>query len=590
MRRVLLTLLLPLLLPTYKATGQPRPTDFIQELWYKKGVVYNLDVKVFQDSDGDGVGDFNGLTRRLDYLSDLGVTVLWLAPFQPSPNQDDGYDISDFYGIDARLGTQADLRNFIQQAKKRGIRVVMDLVVNHTSSQHPWFQQARRNKESPYRSWYVWSQQRPRDWNKGMIFPGVQHETWSYDSLAGAYFYHRFYRFQPDLNAQNPAVQAELRNVVRHWLALGIDGFRLDAVPFFIEVPGTSVNNPDLQFDLLMWLRQFIQWQKGDALLLGETNVAPKENKQYFGQYGEGMQMMFNFYVNQFLFYALATGDVGTLEKALEATRDVPTTAQWAFFLRNHDEIDLGRLSKRQREAVYARMGPDKNMQLYERGIRRRLAPMLANPAQLRMAYSLLFALPGTPVLRYGEEIGMGDDLRLKERLAIRTPMQWLAGPNGGFTTARQPIRPPIQQGPYRYANVNVTAQRQDSASLLTHIRRLIRLRKQYPEIGQGVWQLRKSHSPHVLILASEGPNRTVVTVHNFSPHPQTIRGLFEGARGARGIGINGKTGPSPIDKTGDIQLPGYGYGWFTIEPKTNPVPPDGKSTSGRATPTGRGR
>lgn len=577
MRRVLLLLLIPVVLLTHRSTGQPRPTDFIKDLWYKQGVIYNLDVKVFQDSDGDGVGDFNGLTRRLDYLRDLGVTVLWLAPFQPSPNQDDGYDISDFYGIDTRLGTQADVRTFIQQVQKRGMRVVMDLVINHTSDQHPWFQQARRSSQSPYRSWYVWSQERPRDWNKGMIFPGVQHETWSYDSLAKAYFYHRFYRFQPDLNAQHPAVQAELRNVVRHWLALGIDGFRLDAVPFFIEVPGTSVNHPDLQFDLLMWLRQFIQWQKGDALLLGETNVAPEENKQYFGQYGEGMQMMFNFYANQFLFYALATGDASSLEKALEATKDVPATAQWAFFLRNHDEIDLGRLSKRQREAVYARMGPEKHMQLYERGIRRRLAPMLANPAQLRMAYSLLFALPGTPVLRYGEEIGMGDDLQLKERLSVRTPMQWAAGPNGGFTTAQQPIRPPIQKGPYGYANVNVGAQRRDSTSLLTHIRRLIRLRTQYPEIGQGTWQLRKSKSPHILVLASEGPNRTVVTVHNFSPEPQTVRQLFNEASRARSIGPDGQPGPLVISQTGDVQLPGYGYGWFIVEPGSGKLPLTGR-------------
>ncbi len=553
------------LLLIHSATGQPPPTDFIRELWYKTGVIYNLDVKVFQDSNGDGIGDFNGLTRQLDYLHELGVTILWLAPFQPSPNQDDGYDVSDFYGIDARLGTRRDFENFVQQAKQRGFRVVMDLVLNHTSDQHPWFQQARQNKASPYRSWYVWSQERPRDWNKGMIFPGVQQETWSYDSLAGAYFYHRFYRFQPDLNAQNAAVQTELRKVVRHWLGEGVDGFRLDAVPFFIEVPGTGVNHPELQFNLLMWLRQFIQWHKGDALLLGETNVAPTENKQYFGQTGEGMQMMFNFYTNQFLFYSLTTGDVKTLTKALEATKELPATAQWAYFLRNHDEIDLGRLSDRQRKAVYERMGPEKNMQLYERGIRRRLAPMLNNPQQMRMVYSLLFALPGTPVLRYGEEIGMGDDLRLKERLSIRTPMQWSAESNGGFSTARQLLRPVINQGRYGYATTNVASQRSDSASLLTHIRHLIRLRKQHLEIGRGAWRILESGSPHVLALAYEGPNRTLVTVHNFSENPQTVR-LPVGNGRTQLIMRDGKQERSATSEAPDLQLSGFGYRWLQIE------------------------
>lgn len=565
MIRHLSTFLIASLSLICSVAAQPIPADFIEELWYKSGVIYNVDVKVFQDSNGDGVGDFNGLTRRLDYLTDLGITTIWLAPFQPSPNQDDGYDVSDFYGIDKRLGTQRDFENFMQQAKKRGFRVVMDLVINHTSNQHPWFQQARKDTASPYRSWYVWSEKRPRDWNKGMIFPGVQQETWSYDSLAKAYFYHRFYRFQPDLNAQNAAVQTEMRKVVKHWLGLGIDGFRLDAVPFFIEVPG-NVKHPELQFNLLMWLRQYIQWQKGDVLLLGETNVAPDENKQFFGANGEGMQMMFNFYVNQFLFYSLTTGNVKTLVKALTETKELPPTSQWAHFLRNHDEIDLGRLSNRQRKAVYDRMGPEKNMQLYERGIRRRLAPMLNNPEQVRMAYSLLFALPGTPVLRYGEEIGMGDDLTLKERFSVRTPMQWSAEADGGFSTARQPIRPVIDQGKYGYSTVNVANERRDSTSLLSHIRHLIRLRKQYPEIGRGAWRILESGSPNVLALAYESPTRTLVTVHNFSNSPQTIRFPLPGKGQPTAILQVGTEKPAQPNKSSTINLPGYGYAWFQIK------------------------
>ncbi|WP_266368893.1 alpha-amylase family protein [Tellurirhabdus rosea] len=550
----------------HPALSQPRPTDFIRELWYKNGVIYNLDVKVFNDSNGDGIGDFNGLTAKLDYLKDLGVTVIWLAPFQPSPGEDDGYDVSDFLGIDKRLGTTRDFQNFMQQAKRRGFRVMMDLVVNHTSNQHPWFQQARKSKSSPFRSWYVWSEKRPRDADKGMVFPGVQKETWSYDSLAGEYFFHRFYRFQPDLNAQNAAVQAEVRKAIRHWLALGLDGFRLDAVPFFIEVPGTNIEKPEHQFDLMYWLRQYAQWRKGDVGLLGEINVEPGENKQYFGENGQGLHMLFNFYVNQFLFYSLASGEVKTLLEALEKTKELPATAQWAHFLRNHDEIDLARLSNRQREAVFARMGPDKNMQLYDRGIRRRLAPMLSNPQQLRMVYSLLFSLPGTPVLRYGEEIGMGDDLRLKERFSIRTPMQWSSARNGGFSTAAKTLRPAISGNEYGYQRVNVAAQRKDSASLLNHIRHLIRLRGQYPEISRGEWRLLESDSPHVLALAYEGTGRTLVTLLNFSDKPQTARFKLAG-KTIRTVFAEGSARQKGSADLSGLEMPAYGYRWIQVQP-----------------------
>jgi len=548
-----------------RAQPIPVPTDFLNELWYKNSLVYNLDVEVFKDSDNDGIGDFNGLTQQLGYLKNLGVDVIWLSPFQPTPNKDDGYDVSDFYRIDKRLGTERDFQTFMQQASRRDIRVMMDLVINHTSNEHPWFKEARRRKDSPYRSWYVWSKERPKDWNKGMVFPGVQTETWSYDSLAGEYFHHRFYRFQPDLNAQNPAVQTELRNVIRHWLKQGMAGFRLDAVPFFIEIPETGMTNPKHQYEMIPQLRQFVQWHKADAVLLGEINVEPNENKQYFGAEGGGLQMMFNFFANQHLFYAMATGDAKPLVKALEATQGIPVTAQWANFLRNHDEIDLGRLSNRDRAEVYKKFGPDTNMQLYDRGIRRRLAPMLQDPKLISLAYSLLFSLPGTPVLRYGEEIGMGDDLTLNERNSVRTPMQWSGARQGGFSGAAKTVRPVISKGAYAYAQVNVARQLQEPNSLLNQIRGFRELRKKYPGIGLGDWSLVDLNSSGLLAIRYEWEGRSLLMVHNLSTNPQEAQLPAE---------LAGRTLTSLLKTTADplvevtpysVRLDGYGYGWFLL-------------------------
>ena len=503
----------------------PLPTDFIEELWYKNSLIYSVDVEVFQDSDQDGVGDFNGLSQRLDYLKTLGVQTIWLAPFQPTPNLDDGYDTADFYGIDKRLGTSRDFDNFIQEAGKRNIRVIMDLVTNHTSDQHPWFKQARASKTSPYRDWYVWSKERPKKWDTGMVFPGVQRSVWSYDKQAGEYYYHRFYESQPDLNTQNPAVLQEMRHIVRYWLDKGVSGFRVDAVPFLIEVasPTFDPDKPEHQFDLISQLHQYIQWHKRDAILLGEANVDPKEQEPYFGKEGQGMQTMFNFFANQYLFYALATTEAQPLKDALNKTRDIPYQAQWAHFLRNHDEIDLGRLSDEDRKKVYARFGPDTTMQLYERGIRRRLAPMLGDRRLVDLAYSLLFSLPGMPVIRYGEEIGMGDDLSLQERLSVRTPMQWSARANAGFTNATKAVRPIINEGSFGYKIVNVAAQLPDSASLLNTVRRFARLRRQCPEIGWGKWKILDPEAKTTLAMRYDWKDQALILIHNFSNNPQRI-------------------------------------------------------------------
>ncbi|GAB3695346.1 alpha-amylase family protein [Spirosoma flavus] len=554
-----------------KTPPAPVPADFIEELWYKNSLLYSVDVEVFKDSDGDGVGDFKGLTQQLDYLKQLGVEAIWLAPFQPTPNLDDGYDIADFYGIDTRFGTTQDFEEFMRQASQRSIRVIMDLVTNHTSNQHPWFKEARQRKNSPYRSWYVWAKERPEKWDKGMVFPGVQKDVWTFDKQAGEYFYHRFYDFQPDLNMQNPAVQREMRKIIRYWLDKGIAGFRVDAVPFLIEIAKSDFDpeKPEHQFDIITQLHQYIQWHKKDAILLGEANVDPKEQEPYFGKDGQNMQTMFNFFANQHLFYALATGETKLLRKALADTRNIPPTAQWAHFLRNHDEIDLGRLSEAERDKVYQKMGPDTNMQLYDRGIRRRLAPMMGDPKRVELAYSILFSLPGMPVIRYGEEIGMGDDLNLKERLSIRTPMQWSNAPNAGFSTSAKTVRPVIHKGPYSYDRINVAAQLSDSASLLNKVARFARLRKQCPEIGWGNWEILETGSEHVLAIQYHWQGRSLLVLNNFSAEPQscTLTNVVKPGSLLRNIESN-QTGQPIRSETSTFRLPGFGYSWYRMEAK----------------------
>src|SRR5215203_577498 len=389
----------------------------INDLWYKNAVIYCLSVGTYMDANGDGIGDFKGLMRRLDYLHGLGVTAIWLMPFQVSPHRDDGYDVSDYYGVDRRYGTLGDFVEFAHGAKQRGIRVIIDLVVNHTSNEHPWFDEARRDPNSKYRDWYVWSKKKPSRAHEGMVFPGVQKSTWSYDAQAKAWYFHRFYDFQPDLNTSNPEVQAEILKIMGFWIQLGVSGFRMDAVPFIIATKGADVKKPEQQYDMLRSFREFLQWRQGDCIVLAEANVLPETDLEYFGDDGDRMHMMFNFQVNQHLFYALASADTRPLIKAMKATKPRPATAQWGIFRRNPDELDLGRLTDEQRQTVFDAFGPDADMQLYDRGIRRRLAPMLdGDRRRIELAYSLMFTLPGTPVIRYGDELGMGDDLKLPER------------------------------------------------------------------------------------------------------------------------------------------------------------------------------
>jgi len=543
----------------------------INDLWYKNAIVYCLSVGTYMDANGDGVGDFKGLMRRLDYLHGLGVTAIWLMPFQVSPCRDDGYDVADYYGVDPRYGTLGDFVEFTHGAEQRGIRVLIDLVVNHTSNQHPWFRDARNDPNSKYRDWYIWSKKKPSSANTGMVFPGVQKSTWTFDKEAKAWYFHRFYDFQPDLNTSHPEVQAEILKIMGFWIQLGVSGFRMDAVPFIISTKGANVRKPEEQYDMLREFREFLQWRRGDCIILAEANVLPQTDMEYFGADGDRMHMMFNFQVNQNLFYALASSDTRPLIKALKATRPRPATAQWGMFLRNHDELDLGRLTEQQRQAVFAAFGPDPCMQLYNRGIRRRLAPMLeGDRRRLELAYSLLFTLPGTPVIRYGDELGMGDDLSLAERNCARTPMQWSDEPNGGFTKGK-PATPVISGGPYGFQHVNAAIQRRHPESLLNWTERIIRMRKEVPEIGWGDFAVLPSRDPAVLILRYDWRNNSVLFVHNFDSRPREVTfsaGLHGDNAEAGNLLVNLLTEDhSRAGKEGMHRLivEGYGYRWYRV-------------------------
>jgi maltose alpha-D-glucosyltransferase / alpha-amylase len=541
----------------------------IKDLWYKNAVIYCLSVATYMDANGDGIGDFQGLMRRLDYLHGLGVTAIWLMPFQASPGRDDGYDVSDYYAVNPAFGTLGDFVDFTHAAAQRGIRVIIDLVVNHTSNEHKWFQQARRDPHSKYRDWYVWSKKRPPRANKGMVFPGVQKATWSYDSVAKAWYFHRFFKFQPDLNTQNPAVAAEILKIMGFWIQLGVSGFRMDAVPFVISSKGADVARPRENYEMLRSFREFLQWREGNSIILAEANVLPQTDMNYFGEEGDRMHMMFNFQVNQHSFYALASSDGRPLATAMIKTKTRPPTSQWGNFLRNHDELDLGRLTDKQRQTVFAAFGPKPEDQLYERGIRRRLAPMLGGDRRrIELAYSLMFTLPGTPVLRYGDELGMGDNLALPERISCRTPMQWSREPHGGFTKSKKPVVPVIEDGPYGFAHVNAADQRRDSGSLLNWTERIIRMRKEVPEIGWGDFEVLDLGDKAVLAVRYDWRNNSVLVMHNLASEPREVEfvtGLKAGSDD-RLISLLSDDHSSRLrDGKHRVCLEGYGYRWYRI-------------------------
>src|SRR4051794_13585941 len=544
----------------------------MSDRWYEKAVIYCLDIDTYADSDGDGIGDIRGLIGRLDYIARLGVTCIWLNPIHPSPDRDDGYDVADFYNVDPRFGTLGDFAELLHQAGNLGIKVIIDLVVNHTSDQHPWFQSARSSPQSPYRDWYVWSETAPPDRHQGMVFPGEQSETWSFDRTAKQWYYHRFYKFQPDLNIKNPQVQEEIKKICAFWLQLGVSGFRMDAVPFIIEETEPGESNPPKNMNYLTELRQHIQWRKGDAVLLAEANVEPAQLVHFFGDTGGSsnrIHMLFDFMLNGRLMLALARRNPESIIDALRDTPALPVGGQWATFLRNHDEVDLSRLTTEQRAEVFEQFGPDENMQLYGRGIRRRLAPMLGNDRRrLELAYSLQFTLRGTPVLRYGEEIGMGDDLSLEGRDAIRTPMQWNLSKNGGFSSAdaKDLIRPVVSTGDFSYQNVNVTKQRHDPQSLLSWFERMIRTLREAPEVGSGTCTHVDVPVPTgVLVHRADDVTGTMVFVHNLGEQDATLDLTTLAADADFPNDVLADHGYPDVGDFSKVEVGGYGYRWIRL-------------------------
>ncbi|HZM29046.1 MAG TPA: alpha-amylase family protein [Acidimicrobiales bacterium] len=544
--------------------------QFTSDQWWKNGVVYCLDVETFIDWDGDGVGDLAGLVERIDYLAGLGVSTLWLMPYYPSPDRDDGYDVTDFYGVDPRLGSLGQFVEVVRTAHDKGMRVIVDLVVNHTSDRHPWFRSARSSPDSPYRDWYVWADDPPDDPQLSETFPGEQGGVWTYDEKAGQYYMHRFYEHQPDLNIANPDVREEIARIVGFWLQLGVSGFRVDAVPFLIELDGIEGAPSVDPHRYLKELRAFVQRRQGDAILLGEVNLPPKQQRAFFGdEDGDELNLVFNFTVMQRIYLALARGDARPVEEALADLPDVPFDSQWATFLRNHDELTLDQLSDQEREEVFAAFGPDPDMQAYGRGLRRRLPPMLGgDPDRIRMAYSLLFSLPGTPVLFYGEEIGMGENLEVPGRQAVRTPMQWSDEPGGGFSTAPPRRFPaPLVEGEFGPLAVNVAHQRRDPGSLLNWFERLIRRRRETPELGLGTWAVIPTDPPSILAHRCDWRDSTVVAVHNFSAEPCRVEVPLDGLDDAVAADdlLNG-TGERPLDAPViPLTVGGHGHQWFRI-------------------------
>jgi maltose alpha-D-glucosyltransferase / alpha-amylase len=493
--------------------------------WFTNAVIYSLDVETFFDSNNDGIGDFKGLTVKLDYLSGLGVTCLWLLPFFPSPNRDNGYDIKDYYNIDSRLGDLGDFVRFMSRCKELGIRVIIDLVVNHTSIQHPWFQMSRKDKDSPFRDFYVWKD-KPQSFDKEkLMFHGEEEGIWTYDSKAEQFYLHHFYKEQPDLNISCPALRNEILKIIEFWLVMRVDGFRIDAAEMLIESYGLEqVSSKSLE-RFLEEIRTFASSKNPDVLLLAEANISPKKTHIYI-KGNARMNMLFNFYVNQHLFLALSKCDATIIGKSYQKIFKETHSHQLLNFLRHHDELSLVLLSDKEAEFVFESFAPEKRMRIYRKGIRRRLAPMMNNNlSKLQMLYSFLFSMPGAVLLRYGDEIGMGEDLSLPGRTSVRTAMQWSSAARGGFSkaTRRKLVHPVIRHGEFSFKKVNVMAQQTEPNSLLNFIERLITTRKQIPEIGSGNVRFVNGFSKKILLHFCEVESVTLLFVHNFSDELFTI-------------------------------------------------------------------
>jgi trehalose synthase len=551
------------------------------DLWWKNAVFYCADIETFYDSNGDGTGDIQGMTDRLEYLTDLGVTCLWLMPFYPTARKDDGYDITDFFGVDPRLGSLGDFVELVRTARSNGIRVIVDFVMNHTSDQHPWFKSARRSVDDPFREYYVWSATEPKSSPKDVVFPDEEDSIWQLDPKTNEWYLHHFYKYQPDLNIENLQVQEEISRTLGFWLELGVSGFRVDAVPFMFAkdgVPGKADAFDPMKY--LRNVREFTNRRSGDAVLLGEVNVAYKDQKNFFGgSDGGGLNMQFDFIGMQNIYLAMARGDARPIAKALRQRPRLDITSQWANFLRNHDELTLDKLSDAERQEVFDAFGPDPDMQLYGRGLRRRLPPMLGgDQRRMKMAYSLAFSLPGTPVLFYGEEIGMGENPDIPGRLAVRSPMQWTGGDNGGFSRApKRRLTRPLPEGLYGAERVNAADQRRDHDSFWWFMRNLIYTYREQPETGWSDIEILKQPNRAVLAhVCREESGWAMAALHNFAAEgclvPIEIADL---PKGSILVDLLNDLEEIELDPHGrvEVDLEPYGYRWLRVKrPEDEPI------------------
>jgi maltose alpha-D-glucosyltransferase / alpha-amylase len=537
-------------------------------LWYKDAIIYQLHVKAFFDADNDGVGDFEGLRHKLDYLQDLGVTTLWLLPFYPSPLRDDGYDISDYKNINPSYGRMGDFKAFIKEAHRRDIRVITELIVNHTSDQHPWFQRARLAKRgSRFRDFYVWSDTDQKFPETRIIFVDTEKSNWAWDPVAQAYYWHRFYSHQPDLNFDNPRVFRAVVDVMRFWLDLGVDGMRLDAVPYLIEREGTINENLPETHEVLRRLRRELDRRYGDRMLLAEANQWPEDVLQYFGA-GDECHMAFHFPLMPRIYMAVATEDRHPIADIMRQTPDIPDTCQWAVFLRNHDELTLEMVTDRERDYLWNYYAADRRARL-NLGIRRRLAPLMENDRRkIELLNALLISMPGTPVFYYGDEIGMGDNVFLGDRDGVRTPMQWSFDRNGGFSRA-DPARlylPPIMDPVYGFEAVNVEAQSRSPSSLLNWVKRLIAARRSRRAFGRGTLRFLYPANRKVITYVRAYGDEIVLCVANLSRTPQAVELDLSEWRGRQPVELLGRSTFPPIgDLPYLLTLQGYSFFWFEL-------------------------
>ena len=544
--------------------------DRVDPLWYKDAVIYELHVKTFCDGNGDGIGDFAGLTGKLDYLERLGVTCLWLLPFCESPLRDDGYDVAHYERVHPDYGSRDEFVAFLEAAHARGLKVITELVINHTSDEHPWFKAARRApRGSPKRDFYVWSDTDQRYRGARVIFGDVETSNWTWDPVAGAYYWHRFFEHQPDLNFDNPRVRRAVLKIMRFWFDLGVDGLRLDAISHLYEREGTSCDNLPETHQFLKQVRADMDRRYRGRVLLAEANDRPEVVRGYFGD-GDECTMAFHFPLMPRLFMALAAEDATPIVALIEQTPPLPDECQWATFLRNHDELSLSALAKPERRALLTAYAPEPRMRL-NHGIRRRLAPLLANDAdRIMLAHVLLLSLPGSPVLYYGDEIGMGDNVHLADRNGVRTPMQWTSGPNGGFSTAPAAalVLPVIDDAVYGAAAVNVERQEQIEQSLLRRVAALLRVRHQHQAFGRGTIAFFQCGNPKVLAFERVCGQDRMVVIANLARSEQ--RAAVEFPAVLRGFQlVNAVDGSSSLPQIGampyELSLPAQGWRWFEL-------------------------